>query len=142
MSTTRMVPCTACGAMNRVPATRLVDNPVCGRCKAPLLEGKPIPLDAQSFAGVVERGDLPVLVDFFASWCGPCHAMAPAFDAAAAELAGEVRFAKVDIDAAPEIAQRFGIQSVPTLVRFQGGRETARKAGALPRQQIRALARG
>lgn len=137
-----MLPCAACGAMNRVPAARLAEHPACGRCKAPLLAGEPILLDAHSFAGVVQRGDMPVLVDFFASWCGPCRTMAPAFDAAAAELADEVRFAKIDIDAAPDIARRFGIQSVPTLVRFEGGRETARMAGALPGQQIRALARG
>lgn len=142
MTDLRMLPCAQCGAMNRVPADRLADRPVCGRCKAPLLDGKPMLLDDRSFAGVVERGDLPVLVDFFASWCGPCHAMAPAFEAAARDLASEVRFAKVDIDQSPALAQRFGIRSVPTLIRFEQGRETARASGALPGQQIRAMARG
>ena len=134
------VACVHCGATNRVPAARLADDPSCGRCGQALLAGAPAELDEAGFERVVAHTELPVLVDFWAPWCGPCRMMAPAFAQAAAQLKGRALLVKVNSDEHPQLAARFGIRGIPTLVRLQGGRETARQSGALPVQAIVALA--
>ncbi|HLT43741.1 MAG TPA: thioredoxin TrxC [Luteimonas sp.] len=131
MTTPVLVPCPACGALNRVPDARLGESPACGKCHQPLFAGKPLALDEAGFALHVERGGLPVLVDFWAPWCGPCRMMAPHFEQAAAQLEPRVRLAKVDTEAEPGLGGRFGIRSIPTLALFAGGREIARQAGAM-----------
>jgi len=131
-----LVLCANCSTANRVPAERLGDDPKCGRCGAPLLDGKPVALDEASFDSFIGRNELPVLVDFWADWCGPCHAMAPAFERAAGELKTRVRFAKVNTDGAQRVAARFGIRSIPTLILFSGGREVARVSGAMDARSI------
>jgi thioredoxin 2 len=134
-----MCPCPNCGAVNRVPAERLAHSPTCGRCKGRLFDGRPLLLDEAGFRLHRDRGTLPLLVDFWAQWCGPCHAMAPAFDYAARELEPRVRLGKVDIDAVPAVAGALRIQSVPTMILFQGGREVKRVSGAMTAHQIRAF---
>ncbi|HEY0310415.1 MAG TPA: thioredoxin TrxC [Luteimonas sp.] len=131
MNSPVLVPCPACGALNRVPDGRLGEAPACGKCHQPLFTGKPLALDEAGFALHVERGGLPVLVDFWAPWCGPCRMMAPHFEQAAAQLEPRVRLAKVDTEAEPGLGGRFGIRSIPTLALFAGGREVARQAGAM-----------
>lgn len=122
--------CPDCGARNRVPPERLGDAPVCGRCGGALTPAAPIALGDADFDRYVAHSGQPVVVDFWAGWCGPCRVMAPEFAAAAARLP-DVRFAKVDTEAAPQVAGRHAIRSIPTMVLFDGGREVARRSGAM-----------
>jgi thioredoxin 2 len=129
--------CAGCRALNRVPASRRDDEPRCGKCHAPLLGGSPFGLNETDFDAFVGRTELPVVVDFWATWCGPCHAMAPAFASAATQLGTRFHFAKVDIDASRELATRYAVRSVPTLVVLRHGQEIDRMSGALDPGSLR-----
>lgn len=130
MDETLHIACPHCAALNRVPRSRLGQSPNCGKCKQPLFTGTPVTLDESTFDRHV-GADLPVVVDFWADWCGPCKMMAPHFERAARSVEPAVRFAKLDTEAAPAIAGRYGIRSIPTVIAFRNGREIARQSGAM-----------
>jgi thioredoxin 2 len=134
--------CPHCGTLNRVPRERLADGGRCGECRAPLFNGRPAELDTARFERLLDKSDLPMLVDFWAPWCGPCRAMAPEFERAAGELEPDIRLVKVNIDEEPAIAQRFGVQSIPTILLALHGREVGRLAGARPAAELVRWARG
>jgi thioredoxin 2 len=124
------VVCPACGAINRIPAERPALHAKCGTCHQKLFSGKPVAADAATFERHITRNNIPVIVDFWASWCGPCIAMAPAYERAASELEPEYRLLKVNTEAEQSLAARYGIRSIPTLMLFMKSREVARRAGA------------
>lgn len=136
MTDTLNIVCPSCAATNRVPLARLQQAPICGRCKQALFQGKPLDVDAQGFKHLIEHSEQPVLVDFWAPWCSPCVQMAPQLAAATTRLEPQVRVVKVDVQAQAAIGSEYGIQSIPTLALFHGGREIARTQGAMPAGEI------
>jgi len=125
------VVCPHCNTTNRVPRARLTDAPTCGACKQQLFDGHPFELTRASFDRQVASNDLPLVIDFWAPWCGPCLSMAPAYEQAAAQLSPQVRLAKLNTEVEQDIAARFAIRGIPTLIAFKGGREVARQSGAM-----------
>lgn len=139
MPDSRLLPCPSCGATNRVPEERLArgQTPVCGKCKTPLpTQAKPLIATDKNFAQLVESTHLPVLVDFWAAWCGPCRMIAPMIDQLAGEFAGRAIIAKLNVDENPVTASRFGVRSIPTLLIIRDGREVDRIVGAPQKSQI------
>jgi thioredoxin 2 len=141
MSDPLHVVCPHCNAVNRIASSRPAAEAKCGACKTPLFAGEPIALTAATFDKHLERNDIPVVVDFWAPWCGPCRAMAPIFERAAKELEPRVRFAKINVDEEPSIAGRYGIRGIPTLIVFERGKVVKQHAGLVDIAFLRGLAR-
>ncbi len=141
MSNFQHIVCPHCDTVNRVLAEKIAQHPVCGKCAQELFTAQPVELDSTNFVKYITRNDIPVLVDFWAPWCGPCRMMAPAFARAAQQLEPEVRVVKVNTEGAQDLAARYAIRSIPTLALFQHGREVARQAGAMDASNIVAWAR-
>ena len=131
MSEPLHIVCPGCGAVNRIPAGKLGAAPKCGKCHQPVFRQQPLELTSASFQQHISRNDIPVVVDFWAPWCGPCKMMAPAFAQAAAQLEPDVRLAKLNTEAEQTIGANHGIRSIPTMVMFRNGQEVARQAGAM-----------
>lgn len=136
-----MIVCSSCGAVNRLPPGRPASEGRCGKCRERLFSGHPADIDAANFDRQVSRGTVPVLVDVWAPWCGPCKMMAPAFEAAARDLEPQVRLIKLNSDNEQALAGRLGIRGIPTMILFRGGSELARTSGALSASQIVSWAR-
>ena len=135
-----LIPCPHCNGLNRIPAERIGEHPKCGRCKNTVLLALPFDLKQTDYASQI-KGDLPLLVDVWAEWCGPCKAFGPIFEQAAGQLIGKCRLAKLDSEANQQLAGQLGIRSIPSLILFKNGREVARQSGALPLQQLTAWLR-
>ncbi len=131
MSQAKHVVCPHCDAVNRIPADKLDNRPTCGRCKEALFTGTPVDLTDQTFSKHLKRNDIPLVVDFWAAWCGPCKMMAPHFKTVTAQMEPNARFAKLNTEQAQKVAAQYDIRSIPTVAIFRAGREIARQAGAL-----------
>lgn len=136
------LPCAFCGRWNRIPATRAADRPKCGECGKPILLDRPFLLSADTFHRAIEETSVPVVVDFYADWCGPCKMMAPVLDEFAVQRMGRVLVAKLDTDRAPAVSQLLGIRGIPTMIRFDAGKETRRQSGAMQLRQLAAFVDG
>ena len=133
-----VITCPACGTRNRLPPTQPGRKAVCGKCKAPLpVSGGPVDITDATFAAEIENSVMPVLLDLWADWCGPCHMLAPTVEQLATEMAGRVKVGKLNIDENPGTANRFGVRSIPTLLVLKGGKEVDRLVGVQPKQEIR-----
>ena len=134
--------CQFCQTWNRIDASRAPDRPKCGKCGRPMLLDRPLPLDDETFDRTIESSEIPVLVDFYADWCGPCKAMAPYVDQLAKKMEGRALIAKLDTDRAKQTAARFRISAIPTVVVFSGGKEAGRNAGAVPLAELERMLSG